>query len=109
MPSLDLSPEVATNGSLTQYTGASLVIPALREHDTAGIIGELSVALQREGCVPDMLPFYHSALNQELMSNSGQECGIAFPHARLAGVKQLRFSFGRAPSPVNWGARGSWP
>jgi len=108
MPLLDLSPQV-TNGSLLSYTHAGLIVPQLRERDTAGIIGELSVVLQRQGCVPDMLPFYHMALNQELLSNSGQECGIAFPHARMAGVKELRFAFGRTPTPVVWGPKGSWP
>jgi len=108
MLSLDSQPQTAAAGSLARYTRAGLIIPVLRERDTAGIIGELSVALQREGCVPDMLPFYHTALNQELMGSSALECGIAFPHARLSGIKQLQFAFGRTPEPVVWGSKGSW-
>jgi mannitol/fructose-specific phosphotransferase system IIA component (Ntr-type) len=107
MLSLDSKPQTAAAGSLAKYTRAGLIIPELRERDTAGIIGELSVALQREGCVPDMLPFYHAALNQELMGSSALGCGIAFPHARLSGVKQLQFAFGRTPEPVLWGSKGS--
>ena len=99
---------VSAPSSLADYTHASLVLPELREQDTAGIIGELSQVLQRQGCVPDVLPFYHAALNQELMSNSALECGLALPHARLSGVKQLRFALGRALRPVNW-AKSSWP
>ncbi|HWX21328.1 MAG TPA: PTS sugar transporter subunit IIA [Candidatus Binatia bacterium] len=95
--------------SLADYTRPALIVPCLRQRDTAGIISELSQALQREGCVPDVLPFYHAALNQELMANSSLECGVAFPHARVGGVKQLQFAFGRVPEPVIWGARGSWP
>jgi mannitol/fructose-specific phosphotransferase system IIA component (Ntr-type) len=106
---LDLTLHVQTTASLADYTRPALVVPQLRERDTAGIISELSQALQREGCVPDVLPFYHAALNQEFLANSAVECGIAFPHARLSGVKQLRFAFGRAPVPVIWGAKGSWP
>jgi PTS system fructose-specific IIC component len=109
MPLLDLTPRLQANGALTHYTRPGLIIPELRERDTAGIIGELSGVLQREGYVPDLLPFYHSALNQELLSNSAQACGIAFPHARQAGVKQLRFAFGRSSVPVIWGAKGSSP
>lgn len=104
---LSLTP--ATQLTLAQYTRAGLIVPELRERDTAGIIGELSQALQREGCLADMLPLYHTALNQELMANSGQACGIAFPHARLSGVRELRFAFGRVPQPVAWGAKNSWP
>lgn len=95
--------------SLADYTRPGLIVPELRERDTAGIISELSKVLQKEGVVSDVLPFYHAALNHELLSNSALETGIAFPHGRLNGVKQLQFAFGRAPAPVTWCARGSWP
>jgi mannitol/fructose-specific phosphotransferase system IIA component (Ntr-type) len=95
--------------TLAHYTSTRLVVPRLRERDTAGIISELSQVLQREGCVADVLPFYHTALNHELMTNSAQESGIALPHGRLSGVKQLQFAFGRTPQPVVWGPKGSWP
>ncbi len=109
MPPLDVTSKPVTPVTLADYCQPSLVVPRLREHDTAGIISELSHVLQQQGYVPDVLPFYHAALNQELLSNSALECGIAFPHARLSGVKQLQFAFGRAPQPVIWGAKGSWP
>jgi mannitol/fructose-specific phosphotransferase system IIA component (Ntr-type) len=96
-----------TQLSLADYTRSRLIVPCLRERDAAGIISELSQVLQREGCVSDVLPFYHTALNQELMANSALECGIAFPHGRLNGVKQLQFAFGRTSEPVIWGAKGS--
>jgi mannitol/fructose-specific phosphotransferase system IIA component (Ntr-type) len=94
--------------SLADYTGPALIVPRLRERDTAGIISELSQVLQREGSVPDVLPFYQAALNQELLANSALESGLAFPHARLSGAKQLQFAFGRTPEPIVWGARSSW-
>src|SRR5215831_11851451 len=95
--------------TLRDYTRGSLVLHQLRQRDTAGVISELSQALQRDGCVPDLLPFYHTALNQELLANSGLEGGIALPHARLSGVKRLQFAFGRTPQPIMWGARTRWP
>jgi PTS system nitrogen regulatory IIA component len=94
--------------TLADYTRPQLIVPQLRERDTAGIISELSQVLQRQNSVPDMLPFYHTALNQELLANSAVECGMAFPHARLSGVKQLQFAFGRVAEPVIWGPKGSW-
>ena len=105
---LDATISVAAPATLGEYTRRALIVPELRERDTAGIIGELSQVLQREGCVADVLPFYHTALNQELLSSSGLECGLAFPHARMGGVKQLMFALGRAPEPVAWGAKDSW-
>jgi len=95
--------------TLAAYTQRRLILPRLHQRDTAGIISELSQALQREGHVPDLLPFYHAALNQELLANSALECGLAFPHARLSGVKRLQFALGRTPEPIIWGAGGSWP
>ena len=58
--------------------------------------------------MPDLLPFYHAALNQELLADSALGCGIAFPHARSSGVRQLQFALGRAPQPVNW-AKSHFP
>ena len=93
--------------TLRDYTQAGLIVPRLRERDTAGIINELSQLLQRHGAVSDLLPFYHAALNQELLANTAQDCGIAFPHGRLSGVKQLQFAFGRPTEPVVWGSKGA--
>jgi mannitol/fructose-specific phosphotransferase system IIA component (Ntr-type) len=100
---------VAVPVSLADYTGPALIVPRLREADTAGIISELSQVLQRRGAVPDVLPFYQAALNQELLTNSALDCGLAFPHARLSGIKRLQFAFGRTPAPIAWGAKSSWP
>jgi mannitol/fructose-specific phosphotransferase system IIA component (Ntr-type) len=100
---------VAAPVSLADYTQSGLILPQLRERDTAGVISELSQVLQRGGCVPDMLPFYHAALNQELLSSSALRCGLALPHARLSGVKRLQFALGRTPEPIVWGAGSAWP
>jgi len=109
MPPPEIASTAGAGVSLAAYTQPELIVPELRERDTAGIISELSHLLQRRGCVPDVLPFYHAALNRELLSNSAISCGIAFPHGRLAGVKQLQFAFGRARAPVIWGPKNSWP
>jgi mannitol/fructose-specific phosphotransferase system IIA component (Ntr-type) len=95
--------------SLSHYTNARLIVPQLRQRDAAGIISELSQVLQREGYVADVLPFYQTALNHEVLSNSAHESGFALPHARLSGVRQLQFAFGRTPAPVVWGPKNSWP
>jgi mannitol/fructose-specific phosphotransferase system IIA component (Ntr-type) len=99
---------VAAPVSLADYTRPALIVPRLREADTAGIISELSHAFQREGCMPDVLPFYQAALNQELLANSALDCGLAFPHARLSAIKHLQFAFGRTSEAIVWGAKSSW-
>ena len=94
-------------GSLADYTRPALVVPQLRERDAAGVVKELSQLLHEQGCVPDVLAFYHAALNHEFLVNSATDSGIAFPHARLHGVAQSSFAFGRAPEPLTWGNRPS--
>ncbi len=103
----NLKPSAAPPTSLAAHTRAGLIVSELTGRDAAGIIHELSQALQREHCVPDVLAFYHTALNHQLLFNSVLDSGIAVPHARLNAVSELQFAFGRAPEPVTWGARGA--
>ena len=109
MPALDVIGKSFSLATVADYTNAALIVPELRERDPAGVISELSQVLQRHGCVQDVLPFYHAALNQEMLATSAMECGLAFPHARLSGVKKLQFAIGRAHQPLIWGSKGSLP
>lgn len=97
----------AASGCLADYTRPELIVPRLRERDTAGVVKELSQLLHEQGCVPDFLTFYHSAMNHEFLVSSATGCGIALPHARLHGVAESTFAFGRASKAVAWGARPS--
>lgn len=95
--------------SLADFTDPSLIVPQLRQRDTAGVVKELSQLLHQQGRVPDVLAFYHAALNHEFLANSATECGIALPHARLNGVVHSSFAFGRSAVPFTWGSRPSPP
>ena len=95
--------------SPANYTQPALIVSQLRERETAGVIKELSQLLHQEGCVPDVLPFYNAALNREFLVNTAIESGLAFPHARLSGQRQLVFALGRSDEPLVWGPRGTQP
>lgn len=105
--SLRTSIRTRADGCLAEYTRPALIVPRLQERCTAGVVKELSELLHEEGCVPDVLAFYHSAMNHEFLVNSATGFGIALPHARLHGVTESRFAFGRAAEPFLWGARPS--
>ncbi len=96
----------ASSMTLADFTGPGLIVPQLRGPDAASVIQELSLAMQREKRVPDLLPFYHAALNRELLVGSDWEAGMAFPHARLPAIKELSFAFGRSGEPLCWSAKG---
>jgi mannitol/fructose-specific phosphotransferase system IIA component (Ntr-type) len=59
--------------------------------------------MHREGRVPDFLPFYNAVLNREHLADTAMESGMAFPHARLHGLKELSFALGRGDKPLTWG------
>ena len=89
--------------TLADFTRLGLIVPHLVSRDATSAIHELSLTLQREGCVPDWLPFYHEALNREFLLSTDMEAGMAFPHARLPGLRELAFAFGRSDAPFTWG------
>ncbi len=95
------------SGALTvaDFTCAGLLVPQLRGLDAASVIQELSQGLQREKRIPDLLPFYHAALNREFMVSTNMEAGMAFPHARLPALQHVSFAFGRSATPLGWGAK----
>jgi mannitol/fructose-specific phosphotransferase system IIA component (Ntr-type) len=93
--------------TLAHFTSPAMIIPHLRGQDVTSVIQELSRAMHREGRVPDFLPFYHTALNREFLVGTEMEAGMAFPHARLPGLKELSFAFGRSDAPVLWGTKGA--
>ena len=95
--------------TLADFTRPGLIIPHLVSQDAPSAIHELSLALQREGCVPDWLPFYHEALNREFLLSTDMEAGVAFPHARLPGLRELAFAFGRSDAAFTWGQGVSHP
>lgn len=95
--------------TLADFTSPGIIIPWLRGQDVATILQELSQVLYQEKRVPDMLPFYHAVLNREFLVNTDLEPGMAFPHARLAGLSELSFALGRSPRPISWGARTGHP
>src|SRR5216117_3831018 len=95
--------------TLADFTSAGLIIPHLRGQDVATVVQELSQAMQRERRVPDLLPFYHAALNREFLVSTDMEAGMAFPHARLSGLKELSFALGRSDEPLAWATKTGCP
>ena len=65
--------------------------------------------MHRQRCIADWLLFCQTALNREMAFASALPCGLAFPHARLAGVRELQFAVARLPRAVPWAGRSSCP
>jgi mannitol/fructose-specific phosphotransferase system IIA component (Ntr-type) len=95
--------------SLADFTELALIAPELRGQDAAAVIQELGQAMQRTARVPELLPFYHAVLNREYLISTVLDYGIALPHARLSGLKDLCFALGRSRHPIPWGPKGAMP
>ncbi len=93
--------------SVADFTCPALIIPHLRGREAASVIQELSQAMQREKRIPNLLPFYQAALNREFMVSTDMEAGMAIPHARLPGLKELSFALGRSDEPMGWGPKAA--
>jgi mannitol/fructose-specific phosphotransferase system IIA component (Ntr-type) len=93
--------------SLADFTESALILPELKGQDPAAVIQELSQTLQRTSRVPDLLPFYLAVLNREFLISTALDYGIALPHARLTGLKELCFAVGRTRRPIHWGNNGA--
>lgn len=93
--------------TLADFTAPGLMVPQVRGADAASVIKELSEVLHAENRVPDLLAFCQAALHREFMSGTEMEAGMSFPHARLAGVRQVCFALGRSVDPLRWGQHGA--
>ncbi|HOW65652.1 MAG TPA: PTS sugar transporter subunit IIA [Candidatus Paceibacterota bacterium] len=93
---------ILVDSCLGDFTRAELIVPQLQGRDAASVIRELSVRLQREAGVLDLLPFYQAALNREFLFSTAMDYGLAFPHARVSGLKRLSFALGRSADPLVW-------
>jgi mannitol/fructose-specific phosphotransferase system IIA component (Ntr-type) len=91
--------------TLSDFTSPGLIVPYLRGQDAVAVIYELSQAMQREKRVVDLLPLYQAALNREFLASSNLEAGMAFPHARLPGLKEPSFALGRSEEPLRWSVK----
>lgn len=101
--------EIIEAATLADFTSESLIEAHLTGREASAVIQELSRLLRREMRVPDILQFYHAALNREYLLSTAVEDGMAFPHARLPGFEQLSFALGRTADPIEWGSKKTIP
>jgi len=89
--------------TLAEFTNPALLVPELEGKDVGAVIAELSQAMQREGRVADWRSLCQAALNRESLVSTETQAGMAFPHARLPGLKNVSFALGRKREPFLWG------
>lgn len=78
------------------------VFQDLRSSTKKGVLEELSTVLVQEGKLPDRDKAVEVLLEREKLGSTGIGDGIAIPHGKMKGIKELVASFGRSIQGIDF-------
>lgn len=84
------------------------VLPELRGRDKRGVLEELS-AVMAPALGIDSERIVQVLLDREKLGSTGIGDGIAIPHGKVRGLKQLRIGFGRSREGIDFDAMDGKP
>jgi PTS system nitrogen regulatory IIA component len=87
---------------ITDILDESSVIQDLRATTKKGVLEELSNVLVERGKLPDHEKVVEILLEREKLGSTGIGDGIAIPHGKMRGIKELVISFGRSIKGVDF-------
>jgi PTS system nitrogen regulatory IIA component len=87
---------------ITDILDESSVIQDLRATTKKGVLEELSSVLVERGKLPDREKVVEVLLEREKLGSTGIGDGIAIPHGKMKGIKELVISFGRSIKGVDF-------
>ncbi len=87
---------------ITDILDESSIIQDLRSTTKKGILEELSSVLVERGKLPDRDEVVEVLLEREKLGSTGIGDGIAIPHGKMKGIKELVTSFGRSIAGVDF-------
>jgi Kef-type K+ transport system membrane component KefB/mannitol/fructose-specific phosphotransferase system IIA component (Ntr-type) len=93
----------------TEYLFQDAVVPSLSGSTPLEVIEELTSSICEHGGAPDAAEARAAVSLREEMISTGMEQGIAVPHARLAGLSNPVFTFGRSLKGVEWNTPDGLP
>lgn len=79
-----------------------LIVDHIKATDKPGVIREFSEALQRAGKVPDADELTRVLLEREALGSTGIGDGVAIPHGKLRGLREMVVAFGRSAEGVDF-------
>jgi PTS system fructose-specific IIC component/PTS system nitrogen regulatory IIA component len=88
---------------LAGLTERSVRVP-LRSTTGRGVIDELVCLLHEQGLVADKDRVLNDVTAREEEKSTGLEKGVAVPHARTPGVRELALAVGVSPEGIDFGA-----
>jgi PTS system nitrogen regulatory IIA component len=87
---------------ITDILDESSILQDLRSTNKKGVLEELSSVLVERGKLPDRDKVVEVLLEREKLGSTGIGDGIAIPHGKMKGIRELVTSFGRSIKGVNF-------
>jgi PTS system nitrogen regulatory IIA component len=94
---------------ITDMLDEASVVQDLHSSTKKGVLVELSTVLVHEGRLPDRDEVVEVLLEREKLGSTGIGDGIAIPHGKMGGIKEVIASFGRSIHGVNFESIDSKP
>jgi len=87
---------------ISKFIGKNCVVPVLESTNKAAAVRELTHLLYDKKKIPDVAVALDQIVAREATESTGIGNGIAVPHARIPGMKNLACAVGRAPRGLDF-------
>ncbi len=87
---------------LTKYIGTNCIVPDMGAKSKAEVLKELTELLHDKKKINDVDAALDQIMARESTESTGIGKGLAVPHARVPGMKQLACAVGRAPKGLDF-------
>ncbi len=87
---------------ISEILHKDLLIPQLQSKNKKGVLEELAGVLVNQGKLLDLEQVVEVLLDREKLGSTGIGEGIAIPHGKIKGLKQVVASFGRSREGIDF-------
>lgn len=94
---------------ITDYMTEGDILPDLKASTREEVLQEMVEHLSREGKVKDAAGLVHILIEREMLGSTGIGHGVAIPHGRLPGLKDILLVFGRSEKGIEFEAHDGKP
>jgi PTS system nitrogen regulatory IIA component len=94
---------------ITDYMTEADILPDLQASTREGVLQEMVRHLSDEGKISDPSGLVQILLEREALGSTGIGYGVAIPHGRLPGLKEILLVFGRSGEGIEFDAQDGKP
>jgi PTS system nitrogen regulatory IIA component len=94
---------------IAEYMTENDLLPDLQAESREGVLREMVQHLLDTGKIKDADELVQILLDREILGSTGIGHGVAIPHGRLAGLKEILLVFGRSDKGVSFEAHDGKP